>query len=163
LVQDTYLKAYRFWHRFAPGTQARAWLFTILRHTHITVYRQRTRQPMLAEGVPVEQGYTAPHPAPAEPEPGAVEAWLPSVVQDEVQQALAALPAVYRHVVLLADLEEYSYKDIAAAVGCPIGTVESRLARGRKLLRQRLEPFARAAGYIPGPRRAGVSPVGTRV
>jgi RNA polymerase sigma-70 factor (ECF subfamily) len=97
------------------------------------------------------------------PELGVVEAWLPFVVQDEVQQALAALPEAYRHVVLLADLEEYSYKDIAAVVGCPLGTVMSRLARGRKLLRQQLEPFARAAGYIQGPRRASASPVGTRV
>src|SRR4029450_2176645 len=107
----------RFWHRFAPGTQVRAWLFTILRHTHITGYRQRARHPVLTVGVPGEPGYTAPPPAPAEPEPGAVEAWLPFVVQDEVQHALAALPAVYRHVVLLADLEGYSYKDIGAGGG----------------------------------------------
>jgi hypothetical protein len=96
-------------------------------------------------------------------EPGAVEAWLTYVVQDEVQQALASLPAAYRHMVVLADLGEYSYKDIAVVVGCPIGTVISRLSRGRKLLRQRLEPFAREAGYIQGPRQAGVGPAGASV
>jgi RNA polymerase sigma-70 factor (ECF subfamily) len=160
LVQDTYLRAYRFWHRFAPGTHARAWLFTILRHTHINGYRQRARQPVWVDVAQAESVCAAPAPAPTGPEPGTVGAWLGDVVQDEVQQALAALPAAYRQVVLLADLEDYSYKDIAAVVGCPMGTVMSRLYRGRQLLRQRLEPFARASGYIQGARKAVARPLG---
>jgi RNA polymerase sigma-70 factor, ECF subfamily len=150
LVQDTYLRAYRFWHRFVPGTHVKAWLCTILRHVHITAYRKHSRHPgerEVATGAPVSAD---PLPAPVWSAPGDIEERLAYVVQDEVKQALEALPAAYRHVVLLADLGEYSYKDIAAIVGCPLGTVMSRLSRGRQLLRQHLETFARQAGYIKG-------------
>lgn len=161
LVQDTYLRASRFLHRFQPGTHARAWLFTILRHTHINGYRKRACHPVWVEVAQAELVCTAP--TPAGPESGTIEEWLGYGVQDEVQQALAALPAGYRQVVVLADLGDYSYKDIAAVVGGPIGTVMSRLYRGRQLLRLRLEPFAREAGYIQGPRQARAGPVGAHV
>jgi RNA polymerase sigma-70 factor (ECF subfamily) len=78
---------------------------------------------------------------------GPIEEKLKNVVQDEVKQALDELPEKYRQVVLLADLEDFSYRDIATVVGCPAGTVMSRLFRGRKLLRRRLAVFAREAGY----------------
>ena len=92
LVQDTYLRASRFFHRLQPGTHARAWLFTILRHTHITGYRKSARHPVWVDVAPAELVCTAPAPAPAGPESGTIEEWLGYVVQDEVQQVDARVP-----------------------------------------------------------------------
>lgn len=148
LVQDTYLRAYRFWYRFAPGTHLRAWLCTILRHTFINTYRREARYQALVDAAawPLESVATAP--APAWPDGASMDEMLRYVVHDEVKNALDDLPDEYRLVVILADLAECTYKDIATMVGCPVGTVMSRLFRGRRLLRQRLETFARQSGYL---------------
>lgn len=148
LVQETYLRAYRFFHRFEPGTHAKAWLFTILRNAHISTIRKTLRQPVRVDFEQVEPWYAATSPASSWMRSGPIEERLKNVIQDEVKQALDELPEKYRQVVLLADLEDFSYRDIATVVGCPAGTVMSRLFRGRKLLRRRLAVFAREAGYI---------------
>jgi RNA polymerase sigma-70 factor (ECF subfamily) len=152
LVQETYLRAQRFWYRFVPGTNLRAWLFTILRHTFINAYRKEARQQARAAlaDLPLPQ----PHHAfpPRWQDPGTVDALLRHVVQDEVKRALDALPEAYRRIVILADMAECSYKDIATIVGCPVGTVMSRLCRGRQRLRQSLATFARQSGYLRPPR-----------
>ena len=160
LVQETYLRAYRFLHRFAPGPQAKAWLFTILRHAHIDTYRQRSRQPAWVDFAAVEPFYADTSSSSAWMDRGIIEETLEYVVQDEVQQALETLPEAFRQVVLLADLEECSYNEIAARVGCPVGTVMSRLFRGRRLLRRRLETFAREAGYIKSAQNDAARPPG---
>jgi RNA polymerase sigma-70 factor (ECF subfamily) len=149
LVQETYLKAYRFFHRFEPGTNVKAWLFTILRNTYINVYRKTVRQQQIdfEQVVPL---YAAPSTASEWADRGSVEEMLRHVVQDDVKRALDDLPEEYRLVVLLADLEDFSYKEIAAIVGCPVGTVMSRLFRGRRLLRKSLGEFARKSGFIKG-------------
>lgn len=149
LVQETYFKAYRFFHRFEPGTNVKAWLFTILRNTYINAYRKVSRQQRVdfEQVIPL---YPAPDPSPEWAERGTVEEMLRHVVQDDVKRALDDLPDEYRMVVLLADLEDFSYKEIAGIVGCPVGTVMSRLFRGRRLLRKSLADFARKAGYIKG-------------
>lgn len=149
LVQETYLKAHRFFDRFEPGTNIKAWLFTILRNTYINGYRKTLRH-----GRRVNQdvlSYVADPRASVEqiwkffP---SVEEMLRCVVHDEVKRALEDLPEDYRDVVLLVDLEDFSYKDTAAIVGCPEGTVMSRLYRGRRMLRKQLEEFARKSGYV---------------
>jgi len=147
LVQETFLKAFRFYHRFEPGTNIKAWLFTILRNTYINVYRKAARQQQ------VDFDQVAPfYPDTAEPPVWAnrstVEETLRHLVQDDVKRALEALPYEYRMVVLLADLEDFAYKEIADIVGCPVGTVMSRLFRGRRLLRKSLAEFAKKSGYV---------------
>jgi RNA polymerase sigma-70 factor (ECF subfamily) len=150
LVQDTYLKAYRFFGRFEPGTNIKAWLFTILRNTYINTYRKMVRQQQQVDFEQVAPFYVDPTTASEWTDQGSVEEMLRHVVHDDVKRALDELPEDYRMVVLLADLEDFSYKDIATIVGCPVGTVMSRLFRGRRLLRKHLEEFARKSGYIKG-------------
>ena len=152
LVQETLLKAYRFFDRFEPGTNVKAWLFTILRNTYINTYRKMVRQQEQVDFERIEPFYAE---GTNEPEwectdQESLEAMLRHLVQDDVKQALDALPEVYRIVVLLADLADLSYKDIATIIGCLECTVMSRLFRGRRLLRKSLQEFARKSGYIRG-------------
>ena len=148
LVQETYLKAYRFFDRFEPGTNIKAWLFTILRNTHINTYRKVSRQQEQTDFERVEPFYADPTLFPEWTDRASLEEVLRHVVQDDVKRALDALPEVYRMVVLLADMAEFSYKEIAAIIDCPEGTVMSRLFRGRRLLRKSLAEFARKNGYV---------------
>jgi RNA polymerase sigma-70 factor (ECF subfamily) len=149
LVQETYLKAYRFFHRFEPGTNMKAWLFTILRNTYINTYRRASRQQQV-DFDQIAPLYSETTNEPVLTDRRAAEEMLSHLVQDDVKRALDALPEEYRLVVLLADLEDFAYKEIADIVGCPVGTVMSRLFRGRRLLRQSLAEFAKKAGYIKG-------------
>ena len=152
LVQETLLKAYRFFDRFEPGTNVKAWLFTILRNTYINTYRKTVRQQEQVDFERIEPFYadTANDPEWEWTDQEALEAMLRYLVQDDVKRALDALPEVYRIVVLLADLAELPYKDIAVIIGCPEGSVMSRLFRGRRLLRKSLQEFARKSGYVKG-------------
>ena len=149
LVQETFLKAFRFLHRFEPGTNMKAWLFTILRNTYINAYRKAARQQRVdfEQVVPL---YAASETTAEWSDRQSVEEMLRYVVQDDVKRALDELPEDYRMVVLLADLEDFSYKEIASIVGCPVGTVMSRLFRGRRLLRKHLADFAKKSGFIKG-------------
>lgn len=148
LVQETYCKAYRFFHRFEPGTNIKAWLFTILRNTYINMCRRAYRHHEQVDFAQIESVYADPRLASDRTDYAAVETLLHHSVHDEVKNALDALPAEFRLVVLLADLEGLSYKEIAEVVGCPEGTVMSRLFRGRQRLQKRLATFARQAGYL---------------
>ncbi len=150
LVQETYLKAYRFFHRFEPGTNIKAWLFTILRNTYINTYRRAARQQQQVDFDQIAPFYADTSGPSALTDRGSTEEMLRHLVQDDVKRALEALPDEYRMVVLLADLEDFAYKEIAEIVGCPVGTVMSRLFRGRRLLRKSLEEFAKKSGYIKG-------------
>ncbi|MCD6288284.1 MAG: sigma-70 family RNA polymerase sigma factor [Candidatus Hydrogenedentes bacterium] len=152
LVQDTVLKAFRFFDKFHRGTNIRAWLFTILTNTYINRYRKRARQPSMVE---FEEGRVAGVPnTPFVPPTGGPETerveMLLELVDDDIKSALDSLPDDFRIVVLLADLENFSYKEIAEIVGCPLGTVMSRLYRGRRLLRKKLHDYARNKGYFRG-------------
>jgi RNA polymerase sigma-70 factor, ECF subfamily len=135
LVQDTFLRAYRTFENFRPGTNCRAWLFTILYSIYLNA-RNRRRPTLLSP----EQLDTVPA---AELAPAPDSAW-----SQEVEQALAGLPSDFRAAVLLVDVEELSYEEAAAAVGCPVGTLRSRLFRGRKLLGAALRDHARQAGFL---------------
>ena len=148
LVQETYIRAFRFRDQFQPGTNLKAWLFRILTNTFINEYRKRSSQPVFSELDDVEEhtlyrtmaGRAAPSSSP-EPEREVLE----NMVSSEVTSALEDLPEKFRSTVLL-DVEGFSYKEIAETLGIPIGTVISRLHRGRKFLQGRLYEFARERG-----------------
>lgn len=137
LVQEVYLQAWKSFHRFEPGTNCRAWLYKIL--FHVVHHHWRRSRRMSLRFV-------------REDEPGLEEtvAWEPPVAQDiEDKKVLAAfekLPLIYREVVLLVDVQELAYKEAAEALDIPIGTVMSRLSRGRRLLRQQLAEYAKSYG-----------------
>ena len=158
LVQETFLRAFRFFDSYEPGTQIKAWLFRILRNAFINRYRAAKVRP---EGVPfekvesvyermIEESFLHAHQPPS-PERALVD----GVLDDEIRQAMGRLPEEYRSVVLMALVEEMSYKEIASALSVPLGTVMSRLHRGRKLLQVSLLEYARKRGIIQ--RRADVS------
>ncbi len=146
LVQETYIRAFRFRDQFTPGTNLKAWLFRILTNTFINSYRRRATQPQTTELDEVEETTLHRHMTEASgeaPEPEQVV--LDSVVDSEVTDALEELPERFRTVVLL-DVEGFSYKQIAEMLEIPIGTVMSRLHRGRKFLQARLYDLARERG-----------------
>ena len=147
VLQETFLKAFRGFHRFNPGTSCRAWLFTILRNTFLNRVRD-ARWEVLEKDADAWEG--AAESATADPSAGAnpEEEFFQTVLHGDVDRALKALPLVFREAVVLVDLEGLSYKEVAQVLGCPIGTVMSRLARGRGLLRRTLHDFAREHGYI---------------
>jgi RNA polymerase sigma-70 factor (ECF subfamily) len=118
LVQETFLRAFRSWHQFTPGTNCKAWLLTILQNAFRNRYRSQQRQPRTVE------------------------------LDGEVEAALRSLPDDFLQVVLLVDVEELTYDEAAAAIGCPVGTVRSRLSRARRLLHQALQGYARERGIL---------------
>ena len=145
VVQDTFLRAFRAFHSFDRATNCRAWLFTILRNVFLNRERRQGREVLEAEPTWSESpAHSRPEwPAARDPE----NEYLQTVLHGDVDRALRALPFVYREAVILADLEGLTYKEVALALGCPVGTVMSRLSRGRGLLRQALVTFAREHGY----------------
>lgn len=159
LVQDAFLKAYRFYDRFEPGTNLRAWLLRILTNTFINKYRRNTRERKVLDGEdaePVGDGVMsrAAMRALTEPEDDAMR----SLVTQEIQNALDELSEEHRLMIVLADIEELSYKEIADIVGCPIGTVMSRLHRARKHMQGRLVEQAIEMGIVdPGKDASGAT------
>lgn len=149
LVQDTYLKAHRFYDHFEAGTNLKAWLFKILTNTFINKYRRATRERDVFDGIdkdPVGEGVMSNSAMRQLFDPVGT-AMLP-IVSEEIKRALDALPEDYRMMILLADVEELSYKEIADVAGCPIGTVMSRLHRARKLLQKSLVGHAMELGLV---------------
>ena len=167
LVQDAVLRGWRFFHRFESGTNCKAWLLKILHNAFVNKYRRRLREreiattleatedsaPMLSQGA-----------ADAARDPERVI--LEGMLSDDVRRALAAVPEDFRMAVVLCDLEEMSYKDIAEIMDCPVGTVMSRLHRGRRLLQAELRGYAAAQGIgvaaSGGAELAAVIPLRTR-
>jgi RNA polymerase sigma-70 factor (ECF subfamily) len=151
LVQDTYLKAFRFCHRFEPGSNLKAWLFKILTNTFINKYRKKKREPKFvtydeSNEFLLYDKFADQREGPPLSERGGK--LLENLVEDEVIRALEELPSDFRIAVLLADLEGFSYQEIADMVGCPLGTVRSRLFRGRRLLQHKLLDYAIERGYV---------------
>lgn len=136
LVQDTCLRAFDKFHQFEPGTNCRGWMFTILRRTFLNGLRGRGRE-VLGEDVVLEvAAASATAPATDNPEAEFFRGVLPA----DVDRALKDVPVVFREAVILVDLEGFSYREAAASLGCPVGTVMSRLSRGRDRLRRSLTP-----------------------
>jgi RNA polymerase sigma-70 factor (ECF subfamily) len=148
LIQETFLRAYRGFHQFQPGTNLKAWLYRILTNTFINSYRKKQRQPQTISEDEVEDWYLYSKMAEEGLEPSAETRVLESLPDEEVQEALSSLPEQFRIAVLLADVEGFSYKEIAEITGVPIGTVMSRLHRGRKALEKRLWDVVRERGLV---------------
>jgi len=147
LVQETSVKAYAAFHQFRPGTNLRAWLNRILTTTFINVYRKRKREPQQALGGDLQEWQmSADRLAP--PSPSAEAEALDRITDSDLLRALRDLPNEFRTAVYLADIEGYPYRDVAEMLEIPIGTVMSRLHRGRGKLRKRL------AAYAPAPAAA---------
>ena len=152
LVQETLYKAYRSWARYEPGTNIRAWLFTILRNTFISDYRQRSRQIDSIDLTDVES-YTIFEDLQEVDPAGRFFEWM---VDEEVAQAVAELPYDFREALLLSDVEGLRYQEVAEVIGVPIGTVKSRLHRARRVLQRKLYSYAVEMGYI-APRSASAA------
>lgn len=157
LTQNAVVKALRFHGSFEKGTYIKAWLLTILRNTFINDYRRKTRRPALVELTGTEAAKSSAPDLELAYEPSEEgSTGLMELLDDEVRRAVDSLPDKFKAAVIIRDVEGKSYKEIAVALGCPLGTVMSRLYRGRKLLRERLYVYAkgrRIVGEKNRPRR----------
>lgn len=146
LVQETYMKAYRFIDKYEKGTNAKAWLFKILKNAYINEYRKKVRQPIKVDFEDIVtyhdtdddriSGYSDLR-----------QEIFENMMGDEVTTAINSLPLDFRTVILLCDIEGFTYEEIASIIDVPIGTVRSRLFRARNLLKEKLDDYAREQGY----------------
>lgn len=146
LVQDTYMKAYRFIESFQKGTNAKAWLFRILKNSFINDYRKKSKEPNKVDYQEVESYYNSDDVDRQITTDLRVEA-LQNMIGDEISNALNALDVDFRTVIILADLEGFKYDEMAKILDIPIGTVRSRLHRARNLLKDKLSEYAKKMGY----------------
>ncbi|MDE3057907.1 MAG: sigma-70 family RNA polymerase sigma factor [Bacteroidota bacterium] len=147
LLQETYLKAYRFWDKYEKGTNIRAWLFRIMKNTYINLYRKTVKEPDTVDYDEIKNFYNTIKDESADPN-DLQEKLFGQLLDDEVAKALESLPEDFRTVVILCDIEGLTYEEIAEFVECPVGTVRSRLHRGRKLLQGKLFEYAKSRGFI---------------
>ena len=149
LVQETYIRALRFFDKFKPGTNCRAWLLTILRNLFINRYRQKRQEPEKVDWERIEQVYESMVEQGEKAERDNPENHLISQLMDEeVERALRELPEEYRMAIVLVDIEELSYEETAKVMECAIGTVRSRISRGRRILQVALRNYALERGLI---------------
>jgi len=146
LVQDTFAKAFNSFHQFEPGTNLKAWLYRILTTTFINTYRKDQRRPQISDGEVEDWQIFEAASHTSDQGKSAEDVVLENLPDGDVKEALSAIPEDFRMVVYYADVEGYSYKEIAEIVGVPTGTVMSRLHRGRKLLRASLTEYAKSRG-----------------
>jgi RNA polymerase sigma-70 factor, ECF subfamily len=158
LVQDTYMKAYNHFDKYEQGTNCKAWLFKILTNTFINRYRKKQKERVYLvddDERPLYERHAAPAESPMDQPAVSEEEMFHRLFGDEVRDALELVPEDFRIVVLLADLQDFSYKEIADIMDCPIGTVMSRLYRGRRLLQRQLVEYAMQQGYLSMDPREG--------
>jgi RNA polymerase sigma-70 factor, ECF subfamily len=152
LVQDTMIKAFRHFDSYKQGTNCRAWLFQICKHCFINDCRRRRYEPVAVDMDAALSSDGADSEALREIHPVVADQNSPTplmgVLSDEVARALEGIPLDYQTVLILSDIEGYSYEEISQFIRAPLGTIRSRIHRGRKMLMRRLEGFARREGYI---------------
>lgn len=152
LVQDTFLRAHRFWHTYERGTNVKSWLFTICRNTFLhqkSLTRAQREVPVADFDARLEALSAATAFDPALPDPE--EEFFTSLIDDQVLEAIDALPEAFREVLVLSDLGDLKYAEICEVLNLPLGTVKSRLFRARKILHEELCEFAIRAGYVKEP------------
>ena len=148
LVQETYFKAYKHYDKFEAGTNLKAWLFRIMKNTFINGYRKRQSQPPQSAFSGIEDSFESLVEASDGQVKNPEQEFLAKVLDEDVQLAIDALREDYRMVILLIDLEGFSYKEAASILEVPVGTVMSRLYRGRRMLERVLLEYARDHGYL---------------
>lgn len=146
LVQDTFLKAFRFFDKFERGTNCKAWLFRILKNSYINTFRKSSKAPDTVEYDVIEDFYETIRDSSVETSV-VEEQVFHNALDDEVAKAVDSLPEEFRTVVILCDIEGFTYEEIAEFIDCPIGTVRSRLHRARKLLAAQLATYAKERGF----------------
>lgn len=147
LLQETFLKAFRFWDKYEKGTNIRAWLFRIMKNSYINRYRRESKEPDKVDYDEVKNFYTLIRESSVDPN-DLQETLFGNLLEDDVAAAIAGLPDDFRTVLILCDIEGLTYEEIADFVDIPLGTVRSRLHRARKLLRAKLFRFAKSRGYV---------------
>jgi RNA polymerase sigma-70 factor, ECF subfamily len=147
LVQDTLLKAFRFFDKFEKGTNAKAWLFQIMKNSFINSYRKNHREPSKVDYDDVQNFYETIKAEDIKTQHSEGDAFS-DVLDDEIANALSVLPDDFRTIVFLSDIEGYTYEEISEFMDCPIGTVRSRLHRARKMLYALLYEYAEEKGII---------------
>jgi RNA polymerase sigma-70 factor (ECF subfamily) len=147
LLQETFLKAFRFWNKFEQGTNLRAWLFRIMKNTYINVYRKESKEPDKVDYNDIENYYDLIRDQNSDDNDLQTKIFG-QLLDDDVSKALESLPEEFRTVVILCDIEGLSYEEIAEFSQIPVGTVRSRLHRGRKLLYAKLYDYAKGRGFI---------------
>jgi RNA polymerase sigma-70 factor (ECF subfamily) len=147
LVQDTYLKAFRFINSFQKGTNAKAWLFRILKNSFINDYRKKSKEPAKVDYQEVETFYNSEDAEADNITPDLRSESLSEMIGDEVANALNSLAVDFRTVIILCDIEGFTYEEMAKILDIPIGTVRSRLHRARNLLKEKLRNYAKTMGY----------------
>jgi len=148
LVQDTIVKAYRFFSSYEKGTNAKAWLFRILKNSYINNYRKKSKQPNQVDYDEVSTFYETIR-AERTDTSDLEDKMFRDLIDDDISNALEELPEDFRTVVLLCDVEGFTYEEIANMLDVPIGTIRSRLHRGRNLLKAQLMEYAKERGYQP--------------
>jgi RNA polymerase sigma-70 factor (ECF subfamily) len=148
LVQETFAKAYRFWDKFEKGTNARAWLFKIMTNIFINEYRSKSRAPVSVNVDDIDDNFLYGQLAATGPSDDPEKQFFAKIFDDDVKKAIEDLPEDFRMVVILSFLEGFSYQEIAEICDLQLGTVKSRLHRGRKLLQKKLFEYAVRNGYI---------------
>ncbi|MCU7496015.1 MAG: sigma-70 family RNA polymerase sigma factor [Ignavibacteria bacterium] len=147
LVQETLLKAFRFFDKFEKGTNCKAWLFRILKNSYINDYRKHSKEPSKVDYEDIENFYENIKSSDVKSD-HLVEDVYNNLLDDDISSAISSLPEDFRTVIILSDIEGFTYEEIADFVDCPIGTVRSRLHRARKMLYVRLNKYAQERGYV---------------
>ena len=147
LVQDTFLKAFRFFDKFEKGTNCKAWLFRIMKNTFINTYRKKSKEPDKVDYEDVENFYENAKPSSTDSAHLEKEIY-DNLLDDDISSAIASLPDDFKTVIILSDIEGFTYDEIADFIDCPVGTVRSRLHRARKMLFAKLHKYAHDKGYV---------------
>ncbi len=149
LVQETYLRAFRFFDKFQPGTNMRAWLLSILQNLFINRYRQKRREASTVEWEKIDKVYDSMVERDDNTGGGNPEHhFVSQMMDDEVEKALRGLPEEFRAAIVYVDIEELSYEEAAKIMECPIGTVRSRVSRGRRMLQVALKEYGQGKGLV---------------